>query len=150
MRRPGGHKRGTSPRLIITGFLLAGLVFAAPAEAGEKLHIRLVLAHNDNEVVSKGLQDVKKTLVSNLPYTGFELLDQKKLSLPGGGKVELRHSIKLTASGTQDSLRVRVRHKRKPFVNTTLRLADGKPVILGGIPSRPSRKGRVLVVIVAR
>ena len=131
--------------MAIALVLLMGTLYAA--EAGESLVIRLVLAHNASKKVHRGLADVQKTLTQNLPYTGFDLQDQKRLPLPGGGQVEMRHHIKLTASGGQQSLTVRVRQKRKPFVNTTLKLADGRPVILGGIPSK---RGKLLVVIIAR
>jgi hypothetical protein len=131
--------------MAIALILLMGTLYTA--EAGKSLVIRLVLAHNTSEKVHKGLADVQKTLTENLPYTGFDLQDQKRLPLPGGGQVQMRHNIKLTASGGQESLTVRVRQKRRPFVNTTLKLTDGRPVILGGIPSK---RGRLLVVIIAR
>ena len=134
-------------RLMLLGFCMLALFSFNAAQAGNSLVIRLVLAHNDSSNVSPGLSDVQRTLSKNIPFKGFELLDQKRLPLPGGGKITMRHNIRLTASGSQGSLKVAVRHKRSRFVNTTLRLSDGRPVILGGIPSR---RGKLLVVIVAR
>lgn len=139
------HRSGAWSIVVIAFVLMLCALNAA--HAGDSLVIRLVLAHNKSNKVHKGLSDVQKTLTKNLPYSGFDLQDQKRLPLPKGGRVEMRHNIKLTASGSQGSMTIRVRQKRNPFINTTLKLPDGKPVILGGIPAK---RGRLLVVIVAR
>lgn len=126
---------------------LWALMPLSAAVAGDMVSIRLVEAHNEGAGVAKALDDVSGLLQSNLPFRRFDLAGQGRMGLPADGSVSLPHGIQVLCQGNQANLRVRVTRGGAQIVDTTLGLADHRPVILGGIPHN---RGRLLVLLVAQ
>ena len=133
-------------RLGIALFILGALPLWSIAP-GATLSVRLVVAHNENNKISKALQDVRPTLQRNLGYTGYDLLTRKDLKIPPGGTVDLGSGFQLKCSGSQKSLRVKLTRNKKRLFDTTLNLRKGKPVILGGFKVK---RGRAMVILVSK
>ncbi len=148
MTTSGARRHPALPAILRPLVLVAGLLVAvASASAATGLSIRLIKASNEGAGMSPALSDVAGLLQSNLPFQRFDLLDQAAMALPATGSVELAHGLSVHCSGPADNLRVTVDNGGVRAVDTTLRLAELRPVILGGFPFE---QGRLLLVIVAR
>jgi len=135
-------KRAT---LLLSMLLLA--LAAGPAFAGSRLAIRLVEANNRGGGVAGELGDVAELLKGNLPFNTFRLISAKSMALPAGGEVELGRGFRASCEGPQRGLTIRVTRDRKPVLNTTVELADGTPLILGGFPIDG---GKMILVLLAQ
>ena len=133
-------------RRLVIFLVWLGLASAASAQGGS-LAIRLIAANNDGAGVSSGLEDVAGLLQANLPFRRFDLLDQARVGLPADGGASLARGIGVRCNGPIDNLRVTVTRDGRQVINTTLRLGDFRPVILGGFPYE---RGRLLLLIVVR
>lgn len=122
-------------------------VLAAPARGQGTLHIRLIAASNNGQGISGALSDVQGLLQSNLPFQRFDLLDQARVALPADRTVSMARGIRVHCVGHTGQLHVRVSREGHEVVNTTLRLREFRPVILGGFPHQ---QGRLLLVLVAQ
>ncbi len=122
------------------------LAAAAPCEAGRSLSIRLVHASNKQKGNNAGLQDVIQVL-RTLRYNHYRLVASASLGLPPGNGAASLGGYTVRCSGPQKSLKITVSRGRRQLVNTTVSLRDGKPIILGGLPSQ---EGKLILVFVAR
>jgi hypothetical protein len=136
---------------ILRLFLIAALSLAcagvADATAAAGLDVRLVEAHNEGTGASEGLQDVQAMLGQNLPYARFDLLHRVAVVVPTPQAVDLTRGFTLSCEGAADALRVVLYQGGKRIVNTTLRLQDRKPVVLGGFRSP---RGKYMIVLSLR
>jgi hypothetical protein len=120
----------------IAGILL--LTMATPVMAGS-VSVRLVEASNTQGASSAALGDVVGILKNNLRYSRFTLLAAGSMRLPQGGTRALAGYV-VTCKGSEKSLRITVKRGRGALINTTVQLARGRPLILGGFPSGGGKK----------
>ena len=122
------------------------LVAAAPCRAGRALSIRLVHAGNKQQGSSAGLTDVMHVL-RTLRYNHYRLVSSSSLRLPANNATTSLGGYGVRCSGPQNSLKITVTRGSRSLVNTTVSLRDGKPIILGGLPSQ---EGKLILVFVVR
>ena len=114
------------------------LCWQVAAIAGGTLSIRLVEARTGKPHQGPGLADVAATLKS-MRYNQFTLIGQARTSLPATGTASRLGSYTVVCSGKQDSLQILVRSGKRKLLSTTVRLRDGKPVVIGGFPARGAK-----------
>ena len=126
---------------------LIGCLLTGAAHAAKEVDLRLVRAHNREEV-SAELKDVADLLRNNLPYRGFTLLGRAGLPLPNRGQtVTLPERLVVRGSGQQERFTIVVQRDKETLLNAVVTLRKGAPVILGGFPDGADR---LLLVVVAR
>lgn len=119
--------------LLMTGILLCWQL-AATAVAGNTLSIRLVEARTGKPHQGPGLADVAGTLKS-MRYNQFTLVGSRTVRLPAPATANRLGDYTVVCSGRQDGLQIVMRKGRHSLLTTTVRLRDGKPVVIGGFPA---------------
>lgn len=120
--------------------------WALPALAGDRVSVRLVEATNDGKGDGAGLEDVVKVLKKNLSYQNYALVSRTSIALPAKGDAQKVGGYSVICSGTQANLSILVKHGSKKLLQTTVKLDDGTPLVMGGFPSG---KGKMVLVFVA-
>lgn len=126
--------------------LLIACLTASSSFAGSALSIRLVHATNQQQGSTRGLDDVAHVLKQSLPYNHFRLAASRSMGLPANGAQSL-DGYSVQCEGAQNSLKITVSRGGRRLVNTSVSLRDGKPFVLGGLPSS---EGKLILVFVAR
>jgi hypothetical protein len=136
------------PRRLLLILSLA-LAASVSAWAGDQLTLRLVDARNVRGISAedKELQDVNTVLRNSLPFNSFTLLDTQRIKLPADSTVAMARGFKVTCSGPQEKLTIRVEQGGKELLSTSVELQDSKPLIIGGFANQG---GRLILVVVAR
>ena len=128
--------------------ILAGMLTASAAMAGDTLSIRLVEASNSGSGDAAGLGDVIEVLKGNVPnYKQFTLIASGSKSLPADGSSITVGTYKIVCKGKQKDLKIEISSGDKQLLTMSVSLRDGIPVILGGFPSD---KGKHVLVFMAR
>lgn len=131
-------------RIIV--FLCLLLTTAGYCQAGSSLSVRLVHASNKQPGNGAGLGDVIHVL-RTLRYKNYRLVSASSLRLPANNATTSLSGYSVRCSGPQSGLKITVSRGNRQLVNTTVSLRDGKPIILGGLPSG---EGKLILVFVAR
>jgi len=129
--------------ILILGFMLT----AGGSFAGSILSVRLVEASHAGQGMGTGLGDVANLLQNNLPYTTFQLLSSRSMSLPASSMASLSLGIVARCSGGQENMNVILERGGKKIMQTTVELRDGIPLIIGGISTG---QGKMIVVLLAK
>ena len=125
--------------------LAAGMM--APAAMAETLQVHMVQASNSGDAkIDAGLKSFEKLLKSNLPFKRFTLVDTKTVALPGGKPIPLK-DYTLTCKGAASNLAISLSHKGRKVVNSSVKIAQGKPLIVGGFPDASDKNARVLLIL---
>jgi hypothetical protein len=119
------------------------LLFANFAVAQEAVSLRLVHASNNGKAVDAALSDVSSTLTSNLPFSNYSLVDSKSLSI--GKTVKCAQDLSVATSGSRESMKITVTQSGAQMLNTTVSLATGKPLLLGGFPAAGG--GKIILIL---
>lgn len=135
-------------RLMLTSLLTWIMLLTATgiAEAGSQLSIRLIHASNSASGGSPAPSDIANVLKRSLPYKHFSLQGSTSISIPAGGSRTLK-SYSITCKGEQSNMLITVKGGGRTLVNTKVTLKDGKPFIVGGLPSKG---GKEILVFVAK
>ena len=118
-----------------------------PAMAGSSMSIRLVEASAQGKGDSSGLEDVVDVLKKNLPLPFYTLVDRTRISLPANGKPLNLGSYTITCTGSQDALVIVVQQGARKLLQTSVKLDNKSPLVLGGFPSE---KGKMVLVFVVK
>jgi hypothetical protein len=130
-----------TPRALLPLALL--LIFANFAYAEDAVSLRLVHASNSGKSVDAALNDISGTLTANLPFSNYSVVDSKKLSI--GQSVDCAQGLSVTTSGTRESMKITVKQGGAQMLNTTVSLATGKPLLLGGFAATGG--GKIILVM---
>jgi len=133
-----------------TRLLIAAVMMCCAATAGiagGTVSIRLVEASNAGEGVDGRLSDVVPVLKKSLVFKKYSLIASSSLKLPADGQTVKVGKYTVTCTGSQRSLRIQIKQGKDPLLYTTASLSRGKPLVLGGFPSRT---GRMILVFLAR
>lgn len=120
--------------------------WALPALAGDRISVRLVEATNDGKGDGTGIEDVVNVLKKNLSYQNYVLVSRTSIALPARGEAQKVGKYSVICSGTQENLSILVQQGSKKLLQTTVKLDDGTPLVMGGFPSG---KGKMVLVFVA-
>jgi hypothetical protein len=130
-------------RSLLPLCLLATLAVAA---AAANVEIRMVEASTEPAAEGKPatfpaeLRDVQPLLSGNFAFNRYRLLGRTRIALPADGRATpLPEGFSLTAEGGQDNLQLAVSRRDAILLRTTVRLAPGRPVIVGGFNDGPRR-----------
>jgi hypothetical protein len=122
------------------------LLTAATSLAGS-LSMRLVEASNTGSGIEKSLGDVASALKAQLPFSSYKLIASGATTLPANGSRTSLGGYTVTCAGPQTSLTIQITKGRQQLANTTVNLRSGRPLLLGGFPSK---SGKLIVVFIAR
>lgn len=114
--------------------------------AGDSVSVRMVAVSQEEAMVDEGLADVQEFLAANLPYKRYVLLDSQKAELPAAAKLKMARGYTVQLQGPQENLIIKVAHKRKLLLKSTLTLQENKPLIVGVLPSAEGQLIFVLIV----
>ncbi len=130
------------------GWMASAILLAGAVEAwsGQTVSVRLVRASNEEAGDTAGIEDVATILAGSLPFKNFRLVASAQTPLPAAARLQLG-SYTVACKGPQDKLAIAVSQGRNELLNTSVRLRDGKPLILGGFPDG---EARMVLVFVAR
>lgn len=120
---------------------------AAIGIAGGTVSIRLVEASNDGSEKDSRLSDVMPVLKRSLVFKKYSLIASSSLKIPASGEAKSVGGYTITCKGSQRSLGIQVKKGRTSLLNTTASLSRGKPLVLGGFPSK---NGRMILVFLLR
>lgn len=136
----------TSLRLTVAMILLFVSAMAGAAHAQTTIRVRLLEADNSAMPSTPELQDVLPLLRENLRFQSYRLLASRDAAATAGTRVALAHDLNLTVTESNTERQsVQVHHLDRLLLETKLRLTPGKPIILGGFPSRDG--GSLIIVI---
>lgn len=120
------------------------LVFGASLANAGIMSVRLVHATDAEVGIDPGLSDIAGIL-SSLRFESFLLLDSDTVQLPAeDARIRMAQGYTLTCNGTQDDLAIEMNHNGRVLLKTTAMLRRGKPLILGGFPTR---EGKIILVL---
>jgi threonine dehydrogenase-like Zn-dependent dehydrogenase len=126
---------------------LAAMLFGGGAAwAGDLVSLRLVRADNQGGV-DAAVKDVQQAMGKDFAYKGFHLEAQGAVQLSASKPVTLG-GYTVECSGSAQALVVKVSRDGKAVLSTTVALAPGKPLILGGWPAAGG--ARQMLVLVAQ
>jgi hypothetical protein len=143
-----------SPITILIGVML--LMFFSPSIvlAQIETRMRVVYASNVGSTIDPSLGDLHSQLGSVFNFTSYRLLTDVNLLLVGNKPAEVfvhrDGSIELTFIGKQKDLaelRIRMKRKGVPILNTQVRLSSGKMLFIGG---PLYREGVAIIALSAR
>lgn len=126
--------------------ILAAAGLAVSVQAGDTLKIRLVRADNTGGV-DESVKDVVQAMSRNFTFKAYHLQDQATLKLPAAGQVKLG-GCTVACNGPQAKLQVNVTRNGEAVIDTATSLVDGKPLIVGGLPSAGG--GKLILVFLAQ
>ncbi|MFT5127806.1 MAG: hypothetical protein ACI8W8_001413 [Rhodothermales bacterium] len=133
-----------TPRALLS--LALFLIFANVAVAEDAVSLRLVHASNSGKAVDAALSDVSSTLTTNLPFSNYSVLDSKNLSI--GQTVSCAQDFSVATTGSRESMKITVKQGGAQKLNTTVSLAPGKPLLLGGFPAAGG--GKIILIMKLR
>ena len=123
--------------------LLPSLVFAQV-----QTRVRIIEASNVGPSIDPGLRDVHDQLGSLFNFSSYRLLNDVNLNLVGnrpvGVPVHEGRSMEVTLVGEYRNmieLRIKITRGGSPVLNTQVRLASGRTILIGG----PRHGGGVLI-----
>jgi hypothetical protein len=129
--------RRTIPLTIL--ILILALPLSVTALAQVQARIRIIQASNAGSTVDASLRDVYDQLSSVFSFTSYRLLKDIDLNLIGNKPqtipVHPGRSLEVTLVGEyrkMAELRLRILREGSPVLNTQVRLAPGRTVIIGG------------------
>ena len=128
---------------LILPFILPSFVFAQV-----ETRVRIIEASNAGPSIDPTLKDVHDQLGSLFNFSSYRLLKDVRLNLIGNRPVEVPvhqgRSMQLTLVGEYRNmieLRIRITREGSPVLNTQVRLASGRTIVIGG----PRHGGGVLI-----
>lgn len=139
-------------RMTVCGPVLAALIVlwpTAPCSAGTVLTMRLVEAVEKSETEPQKideLDDIMEMLKRNLAANEYRLIASSSVELPADNSMSRLAGYSVRCSGTQDNLTIQIREGKRRLLRTTVILIDGKPLVLGGFPSKT---GKMIFVFLA-
>ena len=120
------------------------LVFGACLANAGTMSVRLVHASDAEGGIDPELSDISGIL-SSLRFESFSLLDSDTVQLPADdARIRMAQGYTLTCNGTQDDLAIEMNHNGQALLKTIATLRRGKPLILGGFPTR---EGKIILVL---
>lgn len=119
------------------------MLLVANFAAADTVSLRLVQASNNGKSVDPALSDVSSTLTGNLPFSNFSVIDNKSVTI--GKTVSCAQNLSVATSGSRDSMKIAVNQSGSQMLNTTVSLAAGKPLLLGGFPAAGG--GKVILIL---
>ncbi len=120
---------------------------ASLSYAGPRISVRLVEASNLGEGIDSRIRDVVHVLKKSLVFKKYSLVASASLQSPARGQTMRLGPYSVTCKGDARSMSIRVKQGRAPLLYTTASLSKGKPLALGGFPSR---NGRMILVFLAQ
>jgi hypothetical protein len=115
--------------------------------AGNTLSMRLVEASNGDGGMDSSLNDVASALRGQLAFKSYRRVASGSVPLPANSNKASLSGYTITCSGPQNALAIKISKGRSNLVSTTVNLRDGRPLLLGGFPSK---NGKMIVVFIAR
>jgi hypothetical protein len=121
--------------------LLITFLFAAHTQAGSSIRItvKTILASENGNSVSPGLNDIVSELQSVFRYSSYEFLDQKglSLSLNSRGSVSLPDQITMNISsmsieGDRAVLDIEILRGGSRILQTIIKLQNNSSITIGG------------------
>ena len=133
--------------VALGAFAGVAILPASGQNAPASIKVRLLAAENRaSDAGAAEIQDVLPLLQKTLKFASYRLLATQRVAGREGARVDLDQGISLTITAIAgDSLTVEVNGKERRLLQTKLRLAPDKPVILGGLPGRDG--GTLIVVL---
>ena len=120
------------------------LMFGACLASAGTMSVRLVHATDAEGGMDPRLSDISGILGS-LRFESFSLLDSDTVRLPAEEvRIRMAQGYTLTCNGTQGDLAIEMNHNGQSLLKTTATLRRGKPLILGGFPTR---EGKIILVL---
>ena len=121
-------------------FVILLLLFSASVSQAEiQTRIRVIQASNVGSTIDSSLRDVHGELGSLFSFTSYRLLRDLTLSLVGNRPVEIPvhkgRSLEITLAGEYRNLaelKIRLRREGTVILNTQVRLASGRTILIGG------------------
>jgi hypothetical protein len=115
---------------------MAALVLAASsaAWADGNVIIRQVRAEREGSGIDAALSDVASVLRGNMPFGQYHLVATRSLGFPAGSTLQLEAGFSVTCTGTRDNLQILLKRGKDKVLQTTVSLAAGTPLVLGGFP----------------
>lgn len=142
-------------KLLILTLLVLGLacVFTARAES-DAVTVRAVLIRASNEQAAQDprLEKIEYKLRRIFGFEYYRFMAESSVTLPANGEGALDlgsgHRLRLRLGDGRDNVRAEVRWFRGDdlVLNTTVRVARGTPVILGGVSDGP---GTLIITLTA-
>ena len=125
--------------LLITLVLILSLPLSVTALAQVQARIRIIQASNTGTTVDESLRDVYRELGSLFNFTSYRLMKDLDLNLVGNKPQTVplhgNRSLEVTLVGEYKKmaeLRLRIFRGGTTVLNTQVRLAPGRTVIVGG------------------
>ena len=129
-------KRLFAPSMFV---ILLLLLSASVSQAEIQGRIRVIQASNVGSVIDSSLRDVHSELGSLFSFTSYRLLKDINLRLVGNQPVEIPvhggRSLEITLAGEYRNLaelKIRLRREGMVILNTQVRLASGRTILIGG------------------
>jgi hypothetical protein len=137
------HPRALMAFCLFT--LLTALLLPVPAQSGSSINItvKTILASENGNSVSPGLNDIVSELQSVFRYSSYEFLDQKglSLSLNSRGSVSLPEQIIMNISsmgieGDRAVLDIEILRGGSRILQTVIKLQNNSSITIGGTEYR--------------
>jgi hypothetical protein len=133
------RRRTLSPTLIFILILLLFLFSTSFAFAQVQTRVRVVYASNVGAIIDPLLGDLHNQLRSVFSFTSYRLLGDVSIILIGNNPIEVfvhrGRSIELALvekHRDMAEMKIMMRMKEVPILNTQVRLSSGKTVFIGG------------------
>jgi len=133
------RRRPSKPILILLFVLISILFSISNAFAQVQTRTRVVYASNMGNIIDPYLGDLYNQLGSVFGFTSYRLLGDVTIVLPDNQPTEVfvhrGGSIELTLIGKHREMaqiRITMRMRGVPILNTQVRLSSGKTVFIGG------------------
>ncbi len=127
--------------------LMTIVCVATLSYAGPRVSVRLVEASNIGEGIDSRIQDVVHVLRKSLVFKKYSLVASSSIQSPARGQTIRLGPYSVTCKGDARSMSIQVKQGRDPLLYTTASLSKGRPLALGGFPSR---NGRMILVFLAQ
>jgi hypothetical protein len=124
---------------------LAVALGISSASGAATLSVRLVEATNDGSGIDGRLRDVAAAF-GDLSFNSYRLVDAADFPIPAR-ETRAMGGYEVACAGELGGLMITVRLRGQELLNTSVSLRPKKPLVVGGFPSR---KGRMILVFVAR
>ncbi|OGP89313.1 MAG: hypothetical protein A2157_10430 [Deltaproteobacteria bacterium RBG_16_47_11] len=131
--------------------LILFLFFTSVAFAQVQARVRIIEASNEGASIDPVLRDVHRELGYLFSFTSYRLLKDIILDLTGNRPVDVPvhpgRSMEVTLVGEYKNLvelRIRIKRREIPILNTLVRLSSGRTVLIGG--PRHGRGNTILAI----
>lgn len=146
--------------LLLAGGMcgLAGSEDARAALVGQVVSVRLVAAMTGNPVAgggidtavatvesaktsrdaadAKALSDILPLLRGNLGFSNYQLISQRRMTVEDGAAADLGEDLTLEIGNIgAKHCTIRISRQGQELISTRVRLAPGRPLVLGGFPA---------------